>query len=110
MEIEFILLQISFYPLLNQSTTQASQNLPQIILHNRLLHFECPGLSPAIKHGSTFTTKGDSSPSVRPEEAETKKELAVEAVTLRATSYTTNKQEFHRGARQVLENLDKIYK
>lgn len=47
---------------------------------------------------------------VRAEEAEMEKELAVRAVTLHVASSTANKQRFRRGARQVLEYLDKIYK
>lgn len=47
---------------------------------------------------------------VRAEEVKTEKELIFEAVTLRAASYSPNKKRFRQGARQVLENLDKIYK
>lgn len=48
---------------------------------------------------------------VRAEEAEIEKKLlAVQAVTLHAASYTANKLRFRYEARQVLENLDKIYK
>lgn len=47
---------------------------------------------------------------VRAEEAEIEKEPAVQEVALHVASYTANKQGVHCGARQVLENLDKIYK
>lgn len=47
---------------------------------------------------------------VRAEEAEMEKGLAVQAVTLHVASHIANKQRVRCGARQVLENLDKIYK